>query len=113
MVMAGAVIPLGAHEPDRLALRVTPAIGFAPANVSVRAMIQADPENRSIEIVADSDEFYRSSAIQLEGDKAPHTSTFEFRSLPPGEYEVRAVLTGTDGRPRATVRQTIIVMAGH
>jgi len=29
------------------------------------------------------------------------TRTFEFRSLPPGEYEVTAVVIGADGQQRA------------
>ena len=55
-------------------------------------MIEADQDNRAVEIVAESADFYRSSQIQLEGDKAPRTTNFEFRSLPPGTYEVRALL---------------------
>ena len=61
-------------------------------------MIEADQDNRAVEIIAESADFYRSSEIQLEGDKAPRTTNFEFRSLPPGTYEVRALLIGTGGR---------------
>jgi len=42
-------------------------------------------------IVADSDRFYRSSTIELDGDRAPKTVMLEYRSLPPGKYEVTAV----------------------
>ena len=40
----------------------------------------------------------------LEGDRAAKTTQFEFRSLPPGEYDVRVVVTGADGRQRAISR---------
>jgi hypothetical protein len=52
----------------------------------------------------------RSSVIQLEGDRAPRTTTFEFRSVPEGQYEVTALLIGTDGRQRALVRSHVNIM---
>jgi hypothetical protein len=101
--------PGRAREP--LAIRVSPAVCFAPANLIVRTTIEADSGNRAVEIVAESPEFYRSSEVQLDGDKAPRTTTFEFRSLPSGSYEVKATLVGDNGKPRAYVRQQVNVIA--
>jgi hypothetical protein len=109
ILMAATTLPVGAGE--RITLKVSPAVAFAPANLVVRATVEADADNRGIEIVAESPDFYRSSEIQLEGDKAARTTTFEFRSLPPGTYEVRARLYGTTGQARATVRQQVNVIA--
>jgi hypothetical protein len=111
LLISAAALPAGAREHDRLALRVSPSISFAPANLMVRATIPADPENRAVEITAESPEFYRSSEIQLDGDRAPRTSMFEFRSLPPGSYEVTAILRGSSGEQRATVSQQVNVIA--
>ena len=108
LILAGAR-PLGAGE--RMTLKVSPAVAFAPANLVVRATILADADNRAVQIVAESDDFYRSSQIQLEGESAPRTSMFEFRSLPPGSYELRANLLGADGRSRAMIRQQVNVIA--
>ena len=107
--MIAATLPLGAGE--KMTLKVSPAVAFAPANLIVRAMILSDPDNRAVEIIAESEDFYRSSMIELEGDKAPRTSHFEFRSLPPGTYEVRANLVGSNGESRALIRQQINVIA--
>jgi len=104
-----ATMPLGAGE--RLALKVSPAVSFAPANLVVRATVPVDADNRAIEIVAESEDFYRSSEIQLEGDRAARTTMFEFRSLPPGTYEVRANLFGSNGQSRALIRQQVNVLA--
>jgi hypothetical protein len=104
-----ATMPLGAGE--RLALKVSPAVSFAPANLVVRATVPVDADNRAIEIVAESEDFYRSSEIQLEGDRAARTTMFEFRSLPPGTYEVRANLFGSNGQSRALIRQHVNVLA--
>ena len=99
---------VGAKEP--LSMRVSPAISFAPANLVIRTSVEPDADNRAMEIVADSDEFYRSSAIQLDADRAPKTTTFEFRSLPPGEYEVTAVVIGADGERRALAHAQVNVL---
>ena len=106
--------PVRAREP--LLLKVSPAVCFAPANLIVRATIEADAGNRAVEIIAESPEFYRSSEVQLDGDNAPRTTMFEFRSLPSGTYEVKATLIGTNGRARAYVHQEVNVIAaggGH
>jgi hypothetical protein len=108
LMLIGAPL-LGAGE--RMTLKVSPAVAFAPANLVVRATIPADADNRAVEIVAESDDFYRSSQIQLEGEKAARISLFEFRSLPPGTYQVRANLLGADGRSRAMIRQQVNVIA--
>ncbi len=109
VIMATTALPLGAGS--RLTMKASPEISFAPANVHVRAIIEADAQNRAVTVVADSENFYRSSEIQLEGDQAPRTTTFEFRSLPPGIYEVKVMLIGADGKPRALARQQVNVMS--
>ncbi len=109
ILMVTATLPLGAGE--KMTMNVSPAVAFAPANLIVRAMILADPDNRAMEVVAESEDFYRSSTIQLEGEQAARTSMFEFRNLPPGTYEVRANLIGANGEQRATIRQQINVIA--
>lgn len=102
-------LPLGAGE--RLSIKVSPAFAFAPANLVVRTIVQADANNRGIEIVAESPDFYRSSQVQLDGDHAPRVTTFEFRSLPSGTYEVKATLLGERGQTLTYVRQQVSVMA--
>ena len=109
ILITSTTLPIGAGE--RITMKVSPAVSFAPANLVVRATIEADADNRAVEIVAESPDFYRSSEIQLEGDRAARTTTFEFRSLPPGTYEVRAKLLGVDGQQRAAVRQQVNVIA--
>jgi len=110
-MIAGA-LPMGAGAPDPVTLTATPAVAFAPATLVVRATITADAHNRAIEVSADSEDFFRSSAIELEGDQAPRTNVFEFRSLPPGTYEVRARLIGEDGRERGAARQEVKIING-
>ena len=108
--MLACAAPAGAGDQNRISIRVSPAVAFAPANLVVRTMIPAHADNRVVEIVAESPEFYRSSQIQLDGDRAPRTSMFEFRSLPSGTYEVKAILRDIHGDERAAVRQQVSVI---
>jgi hypothetical protein len=94
-----------------MTLEVSPAFSFARANHVVRASIQADPDNRSVEIIAESWDLYRSCEIALNGDRAPRVNIVEFRSLPPGAYEITATLIGPGGRERAMVRLEVNVMS--
>ena len=87
--------PLAAQS--RLSMKVSPAIAFAPANLTMRATVAPDSRNRWLEIVADSEDYYRSSEIQLDGERAPRTTIVEFPSVPGGVYHVSATLKGTGG----------------
>jgi hypothetical protein len=108
LLMMIAMTGLGAAEP--MVVTVYPAVSMAPANVRVQARIEANAANRAIEITADSQNFYRSSIIPLDGASAPRVNVFEFRGLPGGKYEVTAVLIGDNGRRRAYQRQTLNIV---
>jgi hypothetical protein len=95
---------------EKLTLRVTPNVSSAPSTVIVRATVARNSDNRSLHIEADSGEFYRSSEIQLDGDKAPVVTEIRLPNLPGGEYTVKAVLRSTMG-DETIVRRTAIVLA--
>ena len=94
-----------------LAINVSPAVAFAPATLIVRARIEADSRNRAVEIVAESQDFYRASEMTLDGDKAPMTNVFELRSLPSGTYEIKATLLDAGGQARASVRSSVNIIS--
>ena len=108
-VIVLTVLPVDGREP--LTLAVTPAQSFAPAHMRIRARIEPNAENRTLAVVADGDDFYRSSEIQLDGEHAPRTVELRFSDLPGGEYEVYAVLMDAAGRERARVRQSARVIS--
>ena len=78
-LLALAAMPVGAG--DQLKMAVSPTHSFAPAVPSVRVSIEPSTANRPLEVVADGDQFYRNSEIQLEGDRSPATFNLEMRSL--------------------------------
>jgi len=95
---------------EKLTLRVTPNVSSAPSTVIVRAYVTPNAENRILLVEADSGSFYRSSEIQLEGDKAPTLTEFRLNSLPSGEYIVSALLTDSKGE-ETVVRKTVLVLS--
>ena len=109
LLLAASASPLGAGE--QMAMKVSPEVAFAPADLVVRAIIEASPDNRALEVIFDSPDFYRSSLIELEGELAPRTTVFEIRNLPGGRYVVTTRLVGSSGQTRSALRQTVTVMS--
>ncbi len=105
MVAAGG----GAAATEKLSLYVTPNVSSAPSNVMVKATIPPDADNRWLRIEADSGSFFRSSSIQLDGDKAPTVTEIRLSNLPSGEYAVSAVLRNSHG-DETIVRRTVVVL---
>jgi hypothetical protein len=99
---------LDASEP--LSIAVSPAQSFAPTNLTIRVHIDLDADNRTLEVVADSGAYYRSSQIQIDGADAPRTISIEIRNVPGGNYEVRGVLINSAGKQRASARTHAIVI---
>jgi len=102
-------IPAGGGE--QLKIAVSPAHSFAPSNLKIRARVVPHGENRALQIVAESDDFYRSSQVPLDGERAPGVLVFEFRGLPGGDYRVYGVLSDSGGRQRAIAEQPVRVLS--
>ena len=86
-------------------MKVSPQQALAPVNLRVSVRIEPNADNRVLMIVADGDDFYRSSQIPLEGDRAPRVFSVEYPNVPSGDYDVTSVLVNSMGRERATVHQ--------
>lgn len=97
-----ALVSLGVHAGEPLRVRVVPAFALNPADVMVETVIEPDVRNRGVEITVDSPNFFATSTVTLEGDRAPRVRATHFRQLPAGSYEVSATLV-QDGGPRPKV----------
>jgi hypothetical protein len=106
-LMLSAMLSTEASEP--LAIAVSPRLSIAPANVEIRVRIAPDAANRMLEVVTESDTYYRRSRVQLDGPESPRMIPLELRNLPGGDYEVRATLKDGLGRPRALAHRLLIV----
>ncbi len=109
LLLIAAAGPLLAGE--QLTMKVSPEVAFAPADLFVRASIEADNQNRALEVVLDSPDFYRSSLVALDGEQAPRTTVFELRNVPRGVYVVTTRLLGPSGQIRSSVRRSVNVIS--
>ena len=97
---------------EKLQLTVNPAVSMAPAYVVVRAIVEHDAENRQLEIVADSESFYRRTVVDLDGAQAPKINELKLIDVHGGEYEVTATLYDSRGA-HTTSRRSIMVMSNR
>lgn len=106
-LLIASATPLAASEP--LTLRLSQPAATAPATVFVQVSVEPHADNRALEVVVDSDQYYRGSKVSLDGDEERRTHTFEFRNLPGGSYGIRAVLMGSTGKAKAFAESRIVV----
>ena len=77
------------------------------AGVGTRSRACRAECGQPLTITADSDGYYRSSLIELEGDTSERTFFVEFKRVPAGQYQLSAVVRNGSGRtwrsrPRAS-----------
>lgn len=94
--------PATADSPVSLVInkRIVPA----GSDLLVTIKLERNSDNRTLTIEADSDDYLRSSTMQLDGEFEAATHQYWFRQLPEGEYSIVARVSGTRGvRGVATV----------
>jgi hypothetical protein len=104
-----AVAPITGTE--SLKMSVSPAQSLAPAYLRVRMTVEPNAVNRTVAVVAESDNYFRSSELPLEGENGPRTIFFEFRGVPSGEYQIRGLVGDAKGHEVASVKQNVNVIA--
>lgn len=80
----------------------------APATVPIIVAVEPAPSNRTLFVEADGEDFYRSSEMELDGEKEKRLHTIEFRSLPAGEYVLRAEVR-SDTKILGATQQKLLV----
>jgi hypothetical protein len=108
LLVAGVVF---AADGEPVSMTAFPHIAVAPADVVVKATVATSEQNRAIEVVLDSPDYYRSSRVDLEGNRAPRTTIFELRSVPSGRYVITTRVLGAGGQVLSSARQTYRVLA--
>jgi hypothetical protein len=69
----------------------------APATVPITVAVEPGEKNRMLVVEVDSDVYFRSSGVELDGDRAKRLHSVEFKSLPAGEYTLRAQVRSNTG----------------
>ena len=94
-----------AAEKQRLRIDVSPRFSMAPGAFRVRAVITPEDKNRMLEVVADGENYYRSSTIMLDGANAASITEMFLQNLPIGAYQVTVTLTDADGKQTSDSRE--------
>jgi hypothetical protein len=95
---------------DSLHIRVWPVTSMAPSSFTVRVMIARQPSNRWIKVTVESENYFGSSEGQLEGERSSRLRVVQFRDVPAGTYEVRAVVLDQDGDVTGAGHTTAMVI---
>jgi len=95
---------------EQVHVRVSPNTAMAPADVVIYVTIERNSENRMLRVSAESDDFFRSSDVPLEGVDSARISILRFRGLPSGSYDVTADVIGSNGRRRGIASTMVRVM---
>jgi hypothetical protein len=82
---------------DPVNVRLSASVATAPATVVVTATVVRDERNRMLVLAAESDDFFRSSAIELNGENEARRHQLWLKELPEGHYVISAELQGTTG----------------
>jgi hypothetical protein len=90
LAIAAATSALPARE--LVEIRLRGHYYSAPATVSIMIAVEPGEQNRMLIVEADSDNYFRSSAVELDGENEKRLHSVEFRSLPEGEYTIRALV---------------------
>ena len=112
-ILCALLVTMGAPSIDgegAIWARVWPLRALAPAAVRIEVLIEANDANRTLQIVVDSGEHYRSSTISLEGARAARFHSVQYRSMPAGQYGVEVLLIDHQGSRRAIERQSFEII---
>jgi hypothetical protein len=96
-----------------LDLHVSPAIASAPAMLRIRATIAPKVDQRALTIVIESEDYFRSSEMSLEGEDAPRHLFLEYSNLPAGVYDVQATVVDADGNPMSAAHRCVAVLGAR
>ena len=107
---SAASVTASSQKPaDDLALilprRIVPAPGY------MRSVIRVTPstENRALRVEIDSDDYFRSTEIQLDGASAPMSHFMDWKEVPAGKYDLIVTVMGPSG-PRVVRRLNFQVL---
>jgi hypothetical protein len=110
IILLGSLGAEASDDAERpLHVRVSPALAHAPADLYIYVSVARRSDNRILRVTAESEDFFRSSETQLDGEYSARVTVVRFRELPPGGYEIRAELIVSNGKTADVAKRTIEV----
>ena len=112
LILSGVILfnAIAANAGERLSVRVSPALAHAPADIIVYVTLERSAENRLLRVSAESDDFFRSSEVTLDGEGSARVMILHFLQLPPGTYDVTVDVKGVNGQTKGRARCEVNVL---
>ena len=110
VTLAGVPPPAAARAAERVYIRVWPTTAMAPTDFLVRVIIDRNAANLWIRITAESADYFGSSEGQLDGERSSRLRVVQFREVPAGSYEVRAVVFDQNGGVTGSAQASALVI---
>lgn len=102
--------PKGRDHLANLMVRLNPRFGLEGSSVRALIRVERNSSNRLLRIIVDSENYYRSSDIQLDGEYAAASHFMTLKSLPAGTYVLLAVVYSQRGE-RARVEERFHIIS--
>lgn len=83
-----------------------------PATVRIMVSVEPNAENRALRIEADGELLFRASQLELNGVDEKRLHTVTFKSLPAGNYALRAEVLSNAGIRGTAVDNVFVTGAG-
>jgi hypothetical protein len=105
------IIPLTAlvHANDFVQLHVSPTLSDR-GDMLVQVLVTRDAENQWMRVTAESESYYSSSEMELEGEYSPRVKVIRFRGVPAGWYEVTGTVFDHHQHVKGLARRSVMVL---
>ena len=96
------------HANDFVQLHVSPVLSDR-GDMLVQVLVTRDAENQWMKITAESEVYYSSSEMELEGEYSPRVKVIRFRGVPAGWYEVTGTVFDHRQHVKGLARRSVLV----
>jgi hypothetical protein len=96
------------HANDFLQLHVSPVLSER-GDMLVQVLVTRDAENQWMKVTAESEGYYSSSEMELEGEYSPRVKVIRFRGVPAGWYEVTGTVFDHRQHVKGLARRSVMV----
>ena len=93
---------------DFVQLHVSPVLSDH-GDMTVQVLVTRDAENQWMKVTAESESYYSSSEMELEGEYSPRVKVIRFRGVPAGWYEVTGTVFDHRQHVKGLARRSVLV----
>jgi hypothetical protein len=96
------------HANDFIQLHVSPILSDR-GDMLVQVLVTRDAENEWMKVTAESEDYYSSSEMALEGEYSPRVKVIRFRGVPAGWYEITGTVFDHHQHVKGLARRSVMV----